>query len=43
MGECDPAEDRFFVKLDKILSEDFVRVYYADSCSLYKNKMVKVQ
>ena len=43
MGLCDPAEDRFFIKLNKILSEDFVRVYSADSCSLYKNKMVKIQ
>lgn len=41
VGHYDPAKDWFFSTLHKILSEDFVRVYEAGNCSLYRDKLAK--
>ncbi len=41
VGQYDPAKDWFFTTLHKILSEDFVCVYEAENCSLYRNKLSK--
>jgi len=41
VGQYDPNKEWFFITLNKILSEDFVRVYEADNCSLYQNKLAK--
>jgi len=40
-GQYDPNKDWFFTTLNKILTEDFIRVYEADNCSLYQNKLAK--
>jgi hypothetical protein len=42
VGQYDPNKDEFFSKLHKILTEDFVRVYEAENCSLYQNKLTKI-
>lgn len=42
VGHYDPNKDEFFSKLHKILTEDFVRVYEAENCSLYQNKLTKI-
>ncbi|MFZ4520299.1 MAG: hypothetical protein ACOYNC_01260 [Bacteroidales bacterium] len=39
VGQYDANKDWFFGTLDKILTADFVRVYEAENCSLYRNKM----
>jgi hypothetical protein len=39
VGQYDPNKDWFFTTLHKILSENFIRVYEADNCSLYQNKL----
>jgi hypothetical protein len=41
VGQYDPDKDWFFTTLHKILSENFIRVYEADNCSLYQNKLAK--
>jgi hypothetical protein len=41
VGHYDPNKDWFFSTLHKILTEDFVRVYEAENCSLYQNKLLK--
>ncbi len=38
LGQYDPKKDWFFTTLHGILTEDFVRVYSTDNCSLYRNK-----
>jgi len=38
VGHYDPGKDWFFSTLHRILTEDFVRVYEAENCSLYRNK-----
>jgi hypothetical protein len=42
VGHYDPNKDEFFIKLHKILTEDFVRVYEAENCNLYQNKLTKI-
>ena len=39
VGQYDPGKDWFFTTLHRILSQDFVRVYEAENCSLYRNKL----
>ena len=41
VGQYDPNKDWFFTTLHKVLTEDFIRVYEADNCSLYQNKLAK--
>jgi hypothetical protein len=43
VGQYDPNKDWFFGTLHKILTEDFVRVYEAENCSLYQNKLTKTR
>jgi hypothetical protein len=38
VGQYDPAKDWFFTTLHRILTEDFIRVYACENCSLYRNK-----
>ncbi|MCX6306560.1 MAG: hypothetical protein NT040_16470 [Bacteroidetes bacterium] len=42
LGHYDPQKDWFFSTLDKILSENFVRVYKTESCCLYRNNLARV-
>jgi len=39
VGQYDTNKDWFFSTLHKILTDDFVRVYEAENCSLYRNKL----
>ena len=40
VGQFDPQKDWFFAKLNRILTDDFTRVYATETCSLYKNRAV---
>ncbi|MCX6267226.1 MAG: hypothetical protein NTW16_07700 [Bacteroidetes bacterium] len=40
VGQYDPKKDWFFTTLHKILTEDFIRVYEAENCSLYRNNLM---
>ncbi len=42
VGHYDPNKDWFFGTLHKILSDSFVCVYEAENCSLYQNKLTKL-
>ncbi len=43
VGQYDPNKDWFFGMLHKILTSDFEKVYEAENCSLYRNKLAKKQ
>ncbi len=41
IGQFDPKKDWFFATLHKCLTEDFIHVYEAENCNLYRNKLSK--